>query len=479
MRTIEQIKADGLTAGLRIWMADPVAFCSEVLRVEPLPWQADFMRAVAAAKAGKGKRRFAIKSAVGVGKTFSVAALVIWNTACFPDAKTACTAPTSNQLKGVLWPEIAKLIRMVPPELRVWFPLEWQTERLNCRDNFAMARTADEYNPEAMQGIHSKNVMLIGDEASAIPDSIFMAGQGVMSEEGAITILIGNPTRGSGYFFDCFGVNSYAWNTRTITAFDSPRVSQAFIDDMERQHGKDSFEYRVRVLGEFCLEESGIIIPMPWVQEAMGRVVEPDGDYIVWGVDVSDGRDKSALARRCGNTLQKIESYSGISSMQLISKVADAFFEAPEEKKPAEICVDAIGMGAPFAERLAEVLKGEGVRINRVNVARKIDISPRFVSLRVELWDRGRRWFESSIVSIPSDAKTLASQLCAVEWEVIDSSGKWSLIDKAASGSSPEQADAFLLTFAGLRREKNSFTKEQNRRRIKPESRGIGSASYL
>jgi phage terminase large subunit len=475
---VKEIKEAGLAAGLRTWMADPVAFCTDVLRVKPLPWQEDFMRAVAAGKRGVGLQRFAIKSAVGVGKTFAVAALVIWNTACFPDAKTACTAPTSNQLRGVLWPEIAKLLRGIPSEFQTWFPLEWQTERLVCRDNFAMARTADEYNPEALQGIHARNVMLVADEASAVPDSIFMAAQGVMSEDNAVTILIGNPTRSSGYFFNCFGVNSAAWNTRTITAFDSSRVSSKFIEDMATEHGRESFEYRVRIMGEFALEQSGIVIPISWVQEAMQRQVDPDGDYVVWGVDVSDGRDKSALARRCGNTLLGITSYSGLSVMQQVSRVADAYGDTPEPRRPAEICVDAIGMGAPFAERLAEVLRSEPVAIRRVNVSRR-DCSERFVSLRVELWDRGRRWFESALVSVPSDSTVLAAQLSSVEWEVSDSKGKWQLVDKAAGGSSPEQADAFLLTFAGIRREKNSFTKERNKRRIELETRGIGSASYL
>jgi len=46
-------------------------------------------------------------------------------------------------------------------------------------------------------------------------------------------------------------------------------------------------------------------------KELTRKEIEPDGDYVVWGFDVSDGRDKSALVRRCGNKLLDIRSWGG------------------------------------------------------------------------------------------------------------------------------------------------------------------------
>ena len=401
---------------------------------------------------------------------------------CFKDTKIPCTAPTSPQLKAVLLPEIRKLISGIPDKIKQYFPVEAQTDRVIMGDNMAIMRTSDEYRPEAMQGYHSNNIMLIADEAPGVPDAIFLAGAGVMSEDGAVTILIGNPTRGSGYFFDCFHKNSDMWWTLTVSAFDSPRVSKEFIEDMKRQHGENSFEFKTRVMGEFSFEDSGIIIPRPWINEAMNRYVEPDSDWIIWGFDVSDGRDKSALARRCGNRLLGIHSWGGKEVLQSVGMVADWYWECDDKDKPDEICVDAIGMGATAAQRLAEVLKGEPVKITKVNVALTgSQVGERFVSHRVELWDRARKWFESGLVSLPPTATTLAAQLSSVEWEVKDSNGKWAIVDKKAGGGSPDQADAFLLTYSGLKRGRSSFTKDKKGRRIiaSMETSGVGSASYL
>lgn len=470
------------------WRHNPTQFIEDVLRQTPLEWQRKLLKAVANAKRGIPNRgdqclkRFAVKSGVGVGKTFSVASLVIWMLLCFRDTKIPCTAPTSPQLKAVLLPEIRKLISGIPEKIKQYFPIEAQTDRVIMGDNMAVMRTSDEYHPEAFQGFHATNIALVADEGPGVPDAIFLAGQGVMSENGAVTLIIGNPNRGSGYFFDCFNVNSDMWWTLTVSAFDSPRVSKEFIEDMKRQHGEDSYEYKVRVLGEFSLENSGIIIPMPWVREAMGKEIEPDGDYIVWGFDVSDGRDRSALVRRCGNKVSQVESWGGKSVMQSIGYVADCYLECKESERPDEICVDAIGMGATAAQRLAEVLKGEPVKITKVIVSLTgQNVGDRFVSHRVELWDRGRKWFESGAVSIPANATRLAAQLSSVEWEVNDSNGKWKITDKKAAGSSPDEADALLLTFSGLKRGRSSFTKDSKGRRIVSinETTGVGSASYL
>lgn len=491
LRPVEEIKGlidTDLPSLMRVWQNEPDQFCRDVLRVEPLKWQVKFMRAVADAKFGRAndgdmcKRRFAIKSGVGVGKTFTVAALILWGLGCFPDSKIPCTAPTSPQLKAVLWPEIRKWIQSIPKGISSLFPYDHQTDRVTMLENFAVARTARDESPESFQGYHAKNPMLIADEASGVGDAIFLAGQGVMSEEGAITILIGNPTRASGFFYDCFTKNSSMWWTMTVSAFDSERVSKSFIKDMEDQHDKNSYEYKVRVLGEFSLEDSGVIIPMPWIQEAMNREVGPDSDWVVWGFDVSDGRDKSALARRCGNRLLGIHAWGGKEVLQSVGMVADWYGECKESERPDEICVDAIGMGATAAQRLAEVLKGEPVRVSKVNVALTgSQVGDRFTSARVELWDRGRKWFESGLVSIPSNAGTLAAQLSSVEWEVRDSNGKWAIVDKKAGGGSPDMADSFLLTFAGLRRGRSSFTKDSKGRKIvtSNETTGVGSASYL
>lgn len=489
---IKSLDENGAETMIR-WRKYPEEFFEDVIRAKPMDWQIKLIRAIALAKQGLPNRedgkcltRFAVKSGTGVGKTFCVSGIILWMLACFPDCKIPCTAPTSPQIKAVLWPELRKLSFMIPDGLKPYFPFDVQTDKVVIHDNFAVARTAREENPEAFQGFHNTNIALIGDEASGIPDPIYMAGQGIMSEAGAITLLIGNPTRPTGYFFDCFHTDSAKWWTLTVSCEDSPRVTRDYINDMREKHGENSYEFRVRVMGEFHLEDSGLIIPRPWIDEAVERDVSPNSDYIIWGVDVSDGRDKSALAKRMGNILLEApRAWGGKELMQSVGIVVDEYYNTKNTQMPDEICIDAIGMGTGFVQRLREALAGEPVKITGVNVALTgSQVNQRFTSRRVELWDRGRKWFESAVCSIPKGCNELAAQLSSVEWEVKDSNGKWAILDKSAGvGHSPDVADAFLLTFGGVKGDKNSFTKKQSgsifKRNNGANEFGITSASYL
>jgi hypothetical protein len=494
LRPVQDILDDlekDMVGTMAMWKAWPEKFCEDVLRMSPLEWQRKLMRAVALAKHGKPndgdecKNQFSIKSGTGVGKTSGVACLMLWHLAMFDDSKVGLTAPTAPQIKAVMLPELRKWIYNIPEKLKEWFPFDAQTDRVMLHENFIVARTAREENSESVQGLHAKNMLMVFDEASGVPEAIYLASQGIASSENAVSILIGNPTRGTGHFFDSHNSMSHKYWTMTVSCADSEMVTPKYIQDMREKHGEDSYEFKVRVLGQFSVENSGIIIPIGWIQEAVDRNVEPEGDWIVWGVDVSDGRDKSAIAKRMANILlEPPKAWGGKELMQSVGIVVDEYYNSKRGQEPDEICVDVIGMGTGFAQRLRESLKGEPVKITGVNVALTGQaVGDRFTSRRVELWARGRAWFESAITKIPQGCGTLAAQLSSVEWEVKDSNGKWAIVDKKVGGHSPDVADAFLLTFGGVKGDKSSFTKKRTNSIIGrgngAEEFGITSASYL
>ena len=67
---------------------------------------------------------------------------------------------------------------------------------------FAVARTATK--PENMQGFHEDNMLFIVDEASGVADDIMEAIQGTLPGVNNKLVACGNPTRASGFFYDCF-----------------------------------------------------------------------------------------------------------------------------------------------------------------------------------------------------------------------------------------------------------------------------------
>jgi hypothetical protein len=164
------------------------------------------------------------------------------------------------------------------------------------RDSFAVARTARREQPEALQGFHSTNMLFVIDEASGVDDLVFEVGQGAMSTPGAKTVMTGNPTRTSGYFYDAFHRMAPGWRTMRVGCSESSQVAPAFTSEMAQRYGVGSNVYRVRVEGEFPLADEDSVVPASLVAAAMERAVEPAPTTpVIWGLDVARRLDSSPV----------------------------------------------------------------------------------------------------------------------------------------------------------------------------------------
>src|SRR5690606_30683580 len=145
--------------------------------------------------------------------------------------ETVATAPTSAQLAGALVPGVKMWGIRLPPALQELFDPKAQGIYLKASpsESYFEARTSRAESPEALQGIHSDNVLLIADEASGVPEQVFEAAIGSMSGEHATTLLIGNPVRTSGFFYDTFHKVKDRWFTTQVSYRDSTRVSAEFV----------------------------------------------------------------------------------------------------------------------------------------------------------------------------------------------------------------------------------------------------------
>ena len=192
----------------------------------------------------------------------------------FP-VKIVVTAPTSAQLFDALFAEVKRWINESPEAVKQL--LEVKSDRVSLKaapsEAFISCRTSRAETPEALQGVHADNVMLICDEASGIPEAVFEAAAGSMSGENAATLLLGNPTRGSGFFFDTHHRLSGEWWTRRVNCEDSPRVSDEYVKEMALRFGEQSNAYRVRVMGEFPLRDDDTAIPLELVESAQRSAI--------------------------------------------------------------------------------------------------------------------------------------------------------------------------------------------------------------
>jgi hypothetical protein len=326
---------------VKLYKNNPVLFVKEVLNTQPDPWQIEFLNHIAA-----GNRRISVRSGHGVGKSTASAWAMIWYLFLRFPVKVVVTAPTSSQLYDALFAEVKRWVKVLPPMLQD--QLEVKQDRIEVKDAnneaFISARTSRAEQPEALQGVHSDHVMLVGDEASGIPEQVFEAASGSMSGHNAVTLLLGNPVRSSGFFFDTHNRLSSDWITMRVSCVDSPRVSEAYIEEMKARYGEESNAYRIRVLGEFPRSDDDTVIPMELLDLAMNRDVAPSQTApLVWGLDVARfGSDKSALCKRKGNAvLESIKTWKNLDLMQLTGAVVAEYEILVPSERPQEILVDS------------------------------------------------------------------------------------------------------------------------------------------
>jgi hypothetical protein len=301
----------------------PERLVREVFKEEPDDWQVHgLLRPY-----GAGKRRISVRSAHGPGKTCG-AGWCIWHQLLtrYPQ-KTIATAPTGGQLDNALVAELVKWGDRLPPALRELYEIKSREIVLKRRpkESFFNARTSRAETPEALQGVHCDPgwVLLVVDEASGVAEQVYEAAVGSMSQANAQTLLLSNPVRTSGTFFDSHHKLKAFWHTthvgywpdedeRPEGTYNSERVSEDFALDVARRYGEDSNAYRVRVLGEFPKADDDTVIPYEMIHTAQQRelTVPPALLSEVWALDVARfGSDLSVLLRR--NKLAVLSRPSG------------------------------------------------------------------------------------------------------------------------------------------------------------------------
>ena len=424
---------------------NPVLFVREVLGAEPYDYQSEFLNAISS-----GERKMSVRSGHGTGKSTSASWAMLWFLLLrFPN-KVVVTAPTSSQLFDALFAELKRWINELPPHLQQLLTVKSDRVELTsaASEAFISARTSRAETPEALAGVHSENVLLVVDEASGVPEKVFEAAAGSMSGHSATTLLLSNPTRSSGTFYESQTRMSKSWWTRRWSCVDSPLVSDEFVNEMRERYGEESNAFRIRVLGEFPMADDDTIIPFHLAHSATQRDIEMTPDIKpIWGLDVARfGTDKTALCKRYGNVVTDIDAWQGLDLMQTVGRVMAEYEALPSSQRPTEILVDSIGVGGGVVDRLREL----GVPVRGINVGEAPAMGKTYMNLRSELWFKTKGWLEDRSCKIPRNDQ-LVAELTGIRY-AFTSSGKMKAESKDAMRKrglkSPDLADALCLTMA-------------------------------
>lgn len=433
---------------VEFWRDNPVEFVRQNFRVEPQPWQKEALEYVASGD------RLTVRSGHGVGKSAFDAWVIIWFISTRTPCKVLVTAPSMPQLRDVLWMEIKHWIDQMPGPLRSQYQIHSSEQDLRVAlvgsQSFAAGRTARKESPESMQGFHSPNLLVVGDEASGIEDIVFEVIQGALSSPNSKCVLTSNPTKRSGYFYETHVTLTEIWKSMRVGCQESTLMSPTYIEEVATSFGIESNAYRIRVMGEFPTDDDDALFPQSLLESAVIRDIPKDEGYEpVWGLDVARfGDDLSALCKRQHNRLMEpIKTWKGRDTMEMAAIIWNEYESSAQ--KPSEIIVDAVGLGAGVYDRLREM----GMPARAVNVGESPSAKERYRNLRAELYWRAREWFTSLLVQIPDDSAFIA-ELSRLKYK--SPTGKLEIERKEDMKKrglkSPDRADAFVLTFAGMDR---------------------------
>lgn len=458
------------------WQNSPIKFIKDIWGLTPerdnnlfrkgkhITWQQhDILMAIEEALTPQGKKKISVVSGHGVGKTTIFAWLLIWYLMCHRDAQVPCTAPTADQLHDVLWKNVKLWINRMPEGFQPLFNVTGGYVRMvqSPETWFARAKTARKESPEALAGIHGDYVLFLIDEASGVPEEIYQTGEGSLTGENTLVLMISNGTRNEGYFYDSHNRYSHMWRTLQFSGIESPIVQDDYVNGIVEKYGEESDEYKIRVLGQFPdsenMDERGWV---PLIQES--QIIKiydiPFIGRVKLGIDpAGEGSDATVMTGR-DDFVAKTLAKEAISSSRSIARTADEVVQDIGIKEE-DVIVDNFGEGANVARDMA--LLNHRYSVNAVNWGEKPD-EEEYLNKRAECYMRARKWLLSGGM-VTSDH--LIKELCKIKYKR-NERGKIKIMDKPTMkrimGKSPDHADSFALTFYEQDSEKTLNNYETN-----------------
>lgn len=328
--------------------------------------------------------RTTVASGHGTGKSDMTAIMILCFLMFYPEARVVIVANKIQQvMTGVFkylkqnWKECVRR----QPWLQNYFVVtDTSFYEITSKGSWTvMAKGFRRGNEEALAGEHAKHLFYIIDEASGVSDKAFGVITGALTQDDNRLLLISQPTRPSGYFYDSHHKLAHNkdnpngdFTAITLNSEESPWVNAQFIRSKLLEYGgRDNPEYQIKVLGLFPKNANGFLLGRDECDRAARRKVRL---HKGWGwiacCDVGNGRDKSILSifRVSGSRLTRRVVPFKVLEMPgdcHPTKFAHAIFnECSQEKYPnITIAVDADGIGDATVRELESL----GVPVVRIN----------------------------------------------------------------------------------------------------------------
>jgi len=443
------------------WRGDIRVFAREAMNFE-YTWQQeellDIVQLESWLPVEKRLKRIAVRSGQGPGKTSISVIVALWRCLRYPDALCIVTSPSMRQCKQWI-DECSRLLKEAHPVLQKMCKTYGTKVEINGSKMWGI-RTATATRPENLQGIHEKRLTFIADEASGVAPGIIETIKGTLSNPDALFLAIGNPNTSSCEFYNFFTSQADAWHRLVFNAEDTARdyphiVSPSRNKQLEWEYGRDSDQYRIRVLGEFPHEDPNNVMGLRdltictktnMLGCASIKDMLPVNKAI--GIDYSRfGGDESVIAQRHGLAITKFETFVKTEPISVTDRAFAMQRDANWSDADCWFIPDAGGLGQGVMHSFHE--GGKNV-LEFHTQARPYD-SAMFADLYSEAWWMLRNLVREHIVRLPNDARLL-KQLSTRQYYT-DRKGKLKVETKdewrkrMEVSESPDRADAIVYAF--------------------------------
>lgn len=396
--------------------------------------------------------RVAVRSGNTIGKSRITAEIALWYLIAFTPSKVITTAPTFNQVENILWKEIGTLYHKA--KVPIGGKLLGTSLEMN-QEWFALGLSTDEVN--RFQGFHSPHLLVLIDEALGVSPIIWEAIEGLHPEK---VLAIGNPLEASGNFWECF--NSPLWHKIAASCEECVKwqekneripglVTRQWIEERREEWGPKSALFQARVLGEFPVEGTDLLIQPKWVEDARDRDLDFDEEAIrIVASDVATkhGGNYTVVGYREGDDIQELDIYQGST----IPMTAQAIKHKYEKKQADSITIDSDGVG----EGVSDILTNQhlGVQEFHGGYGSKAIDSNRFKNLRTQFYWLMAKKFEKGLYSLKKlpqkQYELLKMQLCSIKAKAPDALGRFQIETKedllARGIASPDLADTVMMS---------------------------------
>jgi len=323
------------------------------------------------------------------------------------------------------------------------YPATWKVQMQSCK----------EQNAQSFAGQHAKRSTswYWFDEASEVPDKIWEVAYNGLLDGEPMMFALGQMVRNSGEFYKvCFGSQTARWNHRRVDSRTSRFPNQQRIAQQILDYGIDSDYVKVRILGFPPSASELQYIDRARVTLARSRTMVPlPDDPIIAGFDVSGGgKAWNVLRFRQGLNGEVLPPWrlAGEKDPDRNARVAKCS-ELLSDRRPGHQ-IAALFVDSAYGAAIVVRLRALGhTNVYEINFGGDSP-DPHQANHRAFMYAKAKDWL--LLGSLP-DEDTLCDQLC-VPGSHLNARNQLVIESKADLQSrgeaSPDDADAFVLTFA-------------------------------